>query len=134
MNIFPCFQSQISNANEIMKKQSVEDIPSAVKGELVYIDEKFMQHNDIIKICGAQCTTDLELYFENIPAAVKGVLDDELVQLNVISKICGAKCRTDLEQSDENIPAAVKGALNDMDEKFMQHNGISKLVDSRCCV
>ena len=52
MNIFPCFQSQISNANEIMKKQSVEDIPSAVKGELVYIDAKFMQHNDIIKICG----------------------------------------------------------------------------------
>ena len=88
--------------------------------------------NQLILPYYQQCTTDLELSFENISAAAKGVLDDideELVQLNVISKICGAKCRTDLEQSDENIPAAVKGALDDSDEKFMQHNDISKLMD-----
>ena len=35
----------------------------------------------------------------------------------------------DEDKSIENIPAAVKGALDDMDEKFMQHNGISKIVD-----
>ena len=29
----------------------------------------------------------------------------------------------------ENVPAAVKGALDDIDEKFMQHNGIGKTVD-----
>ena len=31
-------------------------------------------------------------------------------------------------QTVENIPAAVKGALDDIDEKFMQHNGISETV------
>ena len=50
MNIVPCFQSQIYNADEIMKKQSVENILSAVKGALDDIDEKFMQHNDISKL------------------------------------------------------------------------------------
>ena len=46
--------------------------------------------------------------------------------------MCGAKCRTDLEQSVENIPAAVKGALDDIDEKFKQHNGISKICGAKC--
>ena len=40
------------------------------------IDEKFMQHNGISKICGAKCRTDLEQSVENIRAAVKGALDD----------------------------------------------------------
>ena len=35
----------------------------------------------------------------------------------------------DEDQFGKNIPAAVKGALDDIDEKFMQHNGISKIVD-----
>ena len=43
--------------------------------------------------------------------------------------ICVAKWSTDPELSIENIPAVVKGALDDIDEKFMQHNGISKIVD-----
>ena len=34
------------------------------------------------------------------------------------------------KQCVENIPLAVKGALDDVDEKFMQHNCISKLVDT----
>ena len=34
----------------------------------------------------------------------------------------------DVDQSGENIPAAVKGTLDDIDEKFMQHNDISKMV------
>ena len=47
MKIVLYFQSQIFNTDEIVKKQCVENIPSAVKGELDDIDEKFMQHNDI---------------------------------------------------------------------------------------
>ena len=35
----------------------------------------------------------------------------------------------DEDKSVENIPAAVKGALDDIDEKFMQHNGIRNFVD-----
>ena len=35
----------------------------------------------------------------------------------------------DEDQSGKNILAAVKGALDDVDEKFMQHNGISKIVN-----
>ena len=35
-----------------------------------------MQHNGVSKICGAKCRADLEQSVENIPAAVKGVLDD----------------------------------------------------------
>ena len=35
----------------------------------------------------------------------------------------------DEDKSIENIPAAVKGALDDIDQKFMQHNGINKLVN-----
>ena len=35
-------------------------------------------------------------------------------------------------QSFETIPAAVKGALDDVDEKFMQHNGISKINGMKC--
>ena len=55
--------------------------------------------------------------------------DDSVMQHNDISKIYGAKCSTDLEQFVGNIPAAVKGALDDIDEKFMQHDGISNIVD-----
>ena len=53
------------------------------------------------------------------------------MQHNGISRINGAKCRTDLEQSVKNIPAAVKGALDIIVEKFMQHNGISKMCGAK---
>ena len=32
----------------------------------------------------------------------------------------------------ENNPTAVKGALDDIDEKLMQHNGISKTCSAKC--
>ena len=92
-----CFQSQIYHANQVMEKlqpgdveQSVGNFPAAVKGALDDIDQKFMQHNDISKICGAKCRTDLEQSDENIPAAVKGALDDsdeKFMQHNDISKL-----------------------------------------------
>ena len=82
-------------ADESLKKlqpgdeeQSFENIPAAVKGALDDIEEKFMQHNDISKICGAKCRTDLEQSVENIPAAVKGELDyidEKFMQHNGIS-------------------------------------------------
>ena len=64
--IVPRFQSQINHADEILKKlqpgdeDQSENIPVAVKGALDDIDEKFMQHNGINKICGAKCRTDME--------------------------------------------------------------------------
>ena len=99
VNIITHFQSQIYQADEIMKElqpgdvhHCAENITVTVKGALNDIDEKFMQHNGI-------------------------------------SKICGEKCRTDLEQSIENIHVAIEGALYDIDEKLMQHDGISNLVN-----
>ena len=56
--------------------QSVETITVTVKGVLDDIDEKFMQHNGISKVCGTKCRTDLEQSVENIPASVNDGLDD----------------------------------------------------------
>ena len=40
------------------------------------IDEEFMEHNGISKMCGAKCRTELKQLVGNLPAAVKGALDD----------------------------------------------------------
>ena len=54
-------------------------------------------------------------------------------QINHANEILKKLQPGDEDQSVKNIPAAVKGALDDIDEKFMQHNGISKIVDITSC-
>ena len=50
-------------------------------------------------------------------------------QINPAADILKKLQPGDEDQSVKNIPAAVKGALDDIDEKFVQHNGIGKTVD-----
>ena len=54
-------------------------------------------------------------------------------QINHADEIMKKLQPGDEDQSGKNIPATVKGALYDIDEKFMQHNGISKIVDTSSC-
>ena len=69
-----------------MKKLQPEDL-----------DDKFLKHNGIRKICGEVCRTYLEQFSGYNCAAVK-------------------------EQFAGYIPAAVKGALDDTDEKWHQQD------------
>ena len=64
---FDGFQSRIYYAHEIQV--------SVMKLQPEDIDDLFMDHNGIGKICGAQCRTDLEQSVVNIPVAVRGELD-----------------------------------------------------------
>ena len=51
-------------------------------------------------------------------------------QINHAAEILKKLQPGDEDQCVGNIPAAVKGALDDLDEMFMQHNGIRKIVDT----
>ena len=49
------------------------------------IDEEFIEHNGISKMCGAKCRTELKQLVGNLPAAVKGAFEDFLSLISFIS-------------------------------------------------
>ena len=49
------------------------------------IDEEFMEHNGISKMCGPKCRTELKQLVGNLPAAVKGAFEVFLSLISFIS-------------------------------------------------